>query len=299
MKKIYTLLAAAAVAMSASAAEPAAKLYMIGGPNAWNPNEGVECTPTGEAGVFTLTVSFDATTWFGLTSQLGATADDWDVCNAHRYAPAIDAILNEGPNPMVMYNSLPNDRSFNMPAGDYTLTINTKDMILTVGGEVVVEMGDLYLRGDMNGWLNDGLDEAYKFTTTDNNVYTLQVPEIEGGVPFAIANSDYSFKFIVSADNAEGDEEEVNMHLVLDRLYYTTKAQYDMAMEETCENVLITLNIADETVIFTQGDAGVKNVEVAEAGEAVYYNLQGVRVANPEKGLFIQVKGGKAAKVVL
>lgn len=36
---------------------------------------------------------------------------------------------------------------------------------------------------------------------------------------------------------------------------------------------------------------------VAE-GAAEYYNMQGVKVANPEKGLFIRVAGGKAAKVV-
>ncbi len=42
----------------------------------------------------------------------------------------------------------------------------------------------------------------------------------------------------------------------------------------------------------------VEAIEAAEAG-ATYYNMQGVRVANPEKGLFISVKGGKASKVVI
>lgn len=36
----------------------------------------------------------------------------------------------------------------------------------------------------------------------------------------------------------------------------------------------------------------------AEAGEAVYYNLQGVRVDNPIKGLYIRVANGKSSKVV-
>lgn len=43
---------------------------------------------------------------------------------------------------------------------------------------------------------------------------------------------------------------------------------------------------------------GVNNVEV-EAAEAVYYNLQGVRVANPANGVFIRVSADKAVKVVL
>ncbi len=44
---------------------------------------------------------------------------------------------------------------------------------------------------------------------------------------------------------------------------------------------------------------GINDITVDAAnGEAVYYNLNGVRVANPENGLFIKVQGGKATKVV-
>lgn len=40
----------------------------------------------------------------------------------------------------------------------------------------------------------------------------------------------------------------------------------------------------------------VGTIEVEDA-TAVYYNLQGVRVANPEKGMYIMVKGNKSMKV--
>lgn len=42
-------------------------------------------------------------------------------------------------------------------------------------------------------------------------------------------------------------------------------------------------------------------VEAVEAsdGEAVYYNMQGVRVENPERGIFIKVENGKASKIAL
>lgn len=47
------------------------------------------------------------------------------------------------------------------------------------------------------------------------------------------------------------------------------------------------------------GEGGA-NVAVVEAeGAAEYYNLQGVRVANPDKGLYIVVRGGKATKEVI
>lgn len=44
---------------------------------------------------------------------------------------------------------------------------------------------------------------------------------------------------------------------------------------------------------------GVESVTVEEDGEAVYYNLQGVKVENPEKGIYVKVQNGKAEKVVL
>lgn len=42
----------------------------------------------------------------------------------------------------------------------------------------------------------------------------------------------------------------------------------------------------------------VNGIEI-DAENAVYYNLQGVRVAQPENGIYIVVKGGKAVKVAL
>ena len=48
------------------------------------------------------------------------------------------------------------------------------------------------------------------------------------------------------------------------------------------------------------GTAGVEGVAIDQTdAPAVYYNLQGVRVNNAEKGLFIQVKGNKATKVLV
>lgn len=55
----------------------------------------------------------------------------------------------------------------------------------------------------------------------------------------------------------------------------------------------ITVNYAKGAGITT----GVDSID-AEDVAPVYYNLQGVRVDNPEKGLYIVVKGNKASKVI-
>lgn len=52
-------------------------------------------------------------------------------------------------------------------------------------------------------------------------------------------------------------------------------------------------------MLYVKADgSGVANIAVENNGEAVYYNLQGVRVENPVKGLYIVVKGGKSQKVM-
>lgn len=45
-------------------------------------------------------------------------------------------------------------------------------------------------------------------------------------------------------------------------------------------------------------NTGVSVIEAADAAP-VYYNLQGQRVANPERGIYIRVAGGKATKVMM
>ena len=61
-------------------------------------------------------------------------------------------------------------------------------------------------------------------------------------------------------------------------------------------------NIAfDNCFFFTpEGGSAIEGVEADNADAPVeYFNLQGVKVANPEGGLFIKVQGNKATKVVL
>lgn len=46
------------------------------------------------------------------------------------------------------------------------------------------------------------------------------------------------------------------------------------------------------------GSTAVSAID-AEEGEAIYFNLQGARVANPENGIYVKVQGKKASKVVI
>lgn len=57
------------------------------------------------------------------------------------------------------------------------------------------------------------------------------------------------------------------------------------------------ITIKTITVKYTKS-VGVDNIDVDADAAPVYYNLQGVRIANPEKGIYIMVKGNKATKVI-
>lgn len=60
----------------------------------------------------------------------------------------------------------------------------------------------------------------------------------------------------------------------------------------------VTLNLNDMTISVQKTTSGIEDVEYVGGAAPAYYNLQGVRVMNPENGIFIEVRAGKAVKVV-
>lgn len=51
--------------------------------------------------------------------------------------------------------------------------------------------------------------------------------------------------------------------------------------------------------VYTISLQGITDIEADGNGEAVYYNLQGVRIDNPAPGLYIEVRGGVSRKVLI
>ena len=153
-------------------------------------------------------------------------------------------------------------------------------------GEVVFA---LYLRGTMNDW---GATDDWKFSTTDNENYTLSNITLEIGTEFKIASGDwngqYTYTYTTSA--IELDQEYIFENL--------TGENDNTVMGVSCEAATITYNINTHAFkINGEITDGIEGIE-AEDGEAVYYNLQGQKVVNPDKGIYIKVAGGKAVKVV-
>jgi hypothetical protein len=68
------------------------------------------------------------------------------------------------------------------------------------------------------------------------------------------------------------------------------------------ENPVFTINVGDEVTMTVTADNAANLANVAAGainGPAVYYNMQGQRVANPKGGIFIRVQNGETSKIVL
>ena len=67
----------------------------------------------------------------------------------------------------------------------------------------------------------------------------------------------------------------------------------DEKASKVCRYFIDNIKVAS-----AEGGSAVAEVEVAEDAPVEYYNLQGVRVANPENGLFIVKQGNKVSKKI-
>lgn len=77
-------------------------------------------------------------------------------------------------------------------------------------------------------------------------------------------------------------------------------SQNNMHIAADWTNVTVTVTIDGEKVkmVCTAGESAIEAIE-ADNTPAIYFNLIGQRVANPENGVFVRVQNGKATKVIL
>lgn len=158
--------------------------------------------------------------------------------------------------------------------------------------------------------------------TVDDNVKINLNEDVTGAKVFNIdiystkvgtiyIDGDWAYGSAVSQDETEPykieiTENDLNRWVVFNfdatDIGYGSKSQYDSAPITTIKDLIINSDIDSFLVdnCYFAGDQPlfVDTIEAAE-GEAVYYNLQGVKVVNPERGIFVKVQNGKSSKVIL
>lgn len=195
--------------------------------------------------------------------------------------------------------------NFSIEAGTYDFTFNPTAMTLTVtqgnGGtpdnpSVDYPAKDLYLVGENYGAWAEIVPET-KFTQ-NGNVFTLVIDGINAGTQgWKIWDGTWDFNF--GAGDVTAPELGVEAEA-----WFDGQANFTFNSTETIKITLTVVEGSDykgasvaSKIMFTKAEPGAINIVNAENGEASYYNLQGVRVANPENGIFIRVQNGKATKV--
>lgn len=299
MKKlILSTLAALAISASASAVV-ADRLWVIGEPaGGWDTTLGVELKKTSD-GVFEYDADFDGKKSFGFVDRL-ADPGDWDSFNAHRYvAPSSGTVPEEGENPMEYGTS---DYCWDLPAGKYHMTIDTNKMVLILGeggtggddgdddDKPEVKIPDLFFVGEVNNW---SFKDDYRFTADETGkIFTYTAPVIRG-------TSDCGFKISAKDWNPEFTTENMTMY---------PGQVYDMKPGKNHGNMAFGQDLIQAELIFdteamtlTVNDvtAGIDGVNTVTGLTPVYYTLQGIEVANPGPGLYLERRGTTVRKVYL
>lgn len=226
---------------------------------------------------------------------------EWDGdngFNAGCYGTGVDSFVENGvyPEGQIMDIVAWGEDQMLPYTATYTITVNYNDMTMSARAHTApsAEAPAVYLRGDMNNWLNGGADSAWQFTYDNaDNCYKFDCANtpIEEGVKFKIADMGWgNINFGYGEMDVPTYGEPIDLVFNGDDIQLTSN--FSGALIFKIEGTQYA------TLTFVEsGDNGVENILAAE-GEAVYFNLQGVKVANPDKGIFVRVQNGKAEKVI-
>lgn len=288
MKKFYALAAVAMAAMTTNA-----QLYVCGGGDglAWSP-ESPRVIEAAADGTYTFTVNNL------VEMKLSTTFGDWDTFN--KGALWIDTSQASLGQETKFYGG---DGNIYAPwKGDYTFVIKFAEVpddayakgwakVTTTTPKPDAVIQDVYIRGDMNGW---GAADDWKFTSVDGVNYTFECKgdtKILANQNFKIADASWG------AVNYGGNgKAAVNTDLTW---YHNANDSWLANDFEGTVYVVLGEARGPITVNFATRSSGIiPAVTDSEGAQPEYYTLQGVRMANPENGVYIVRQGGKVSKII-
>ena len=191
--------------------------------------------------------------------------------------------------------------NFTDPA-DLGLDIPSDDPVYTAGGEYVLS-GQTVTSGEV--WVN--ISEMGDATNTNPRLYNssgnIDLRFYKGQhFKVGVNSEEYHITSIEFTKAGGNFDMTPNVGMLNGSGSKTTWTPEDdtKAYSEVVFNITGTTRISTITVYYAEGSGVQTGVEtiVVEEGDAVYYNLQGQRVNNPERGIYIKVTGNKAVKVV-
>ncbi|MDE6272852.1 MAG: hypothetical protein K2M31_07580 [Muribaculaceae bacterium] len=261
-------------------------LYLVGEPTGWALNTAYKFTQNDN--VYTLELEN------GLTGEWKI----WDGTWAYNFGAGDVTSPESGVEADAWFNAGNNFKSafsgkttivFTLVAGSDVQGATVPSKVVVTAESIVepdpIDQWFVNVVGPFNNWVGEGV-----------NPNTEGVAEVKG-----LALDADGFK--VKVWNGIGDTWYCNGEaLVLDTpTIVIGNIDTLMTVDGLEEGMLynVTFNVlTGEITVAKDVNTGVEAVEVAEEAP-VYFNLQGVKVANPENGIYVKVVNGKASKVVL
>lgn len=297
MKKFLLSVAVAAMAMSASAAN----WFCIGAFNGWNTVTLVEADQMTEVetNVFQMEVATLTGDFLFVPGEVGGTPD-WD----NKILPngEMGNVLTVGEE----YYGVP--RNGGADGQNFTVDGEVKNavikldltdaenpVILLTGDALANEYTQIDMVGAINGiaWDENRTDFPIAATNDDKTEFsaTYELTDETSYLKFKAGNNLYGGVF-----DGEGD---VVVEGASASEFALVKSGKTFAVPAGKYTITIKLpyNGKEGTIVFADGSgAAIEGVEADNNVAPVYYNLQGVRVDNAANGLYIVVRGDKAAK---
>lgn len=303
MKKFLSLFVGALVSMSATA--QATTLY-IAGPaatkingqalNDWDLSNPLEIEA--ENGYFTLDCQ-DVTQYGFAISDMKTT--EWGEWAAHRYAPSAAFTKADLGKEVQLYG--PGTEDFRpLWVGDWKLVISEDLSTVTVTTSSP-DPTTYHLVGSF-GW---GADDKYQFEPEDgvDNVYWLDITTpltsekvniirnkgwdqwwASSAAPIAIGETANEW---IWQTNPTGE--------ALNNYTGTMRLELPAAITNGCSVYVTCYPTIRQHVSGTQ--SGIKENIITYDAPAEYFNLQGVKITNPQKGIYIVRRGNKVTKEVI
>lgn len=180
------------------------------------------------------------------------------------------------------------------------------------GIEIYNYTGDVWLRGPgitgTSGDWNNGI-KLVKDAANPGVYYHdgINIKDTTKGLRLNLQNEADTYTLNLSAiPEQEPEENKSGTNKVLfdttngHNMQFTTFQHAYMWQAKKAGETPITIDLNTMKLSFAKHiGTGVEQIEAEENAPVRYYNLQGAEVANPENGLYIRVKGNKAAKVII
>lgn len=187
--------------------------------------------------------------------------------------------INDGRNTVTFDNVTFKD--FDLNSGDAIQHKNGgKSVLKNVAFEnVVVPEGNsmVFLGNNCQTTFGGVLKNASVYLENGNSKAFVEAAGVSGD-PVAVSFKDGAF--VVGAAVIQGTTNT--------EMFPLTNADFHLEADE-----------ANNNLVLAEGTLGIENVEIEESAPVEYFNLQGVKVAEPTPGLYIMRQGNKTAKVVV